>query len=48
VSPPDWVEDLIYAEKWGIKPWEMDDVPAIWIERQQLFDHFRKKLMKHG
>lgn len=30
---PRWIDDLAIAEKANIKPWEIEDMPAIWYER---------------
>jgi hypothetical protein len=33
--PPDWIRKerrmMQIALYWGIKPWELDDIPAAWI-----------------
>ena len=42
VSPPEWAIDLIYAEKWGLAPWELEEAPDIWVERQNLLDRLRQ------
>lgn len=41
-EPPDWVADLALAEKWHMKPWEVEtDAPLIWVERQGALDEIR-------
>ena len=30
---PAWSEWLDMAREWGVKPWEIPEAPAIWIER---------------
>lgn len=28
-----WVVSLRIAEEWGLPPWEVDEAPALWIDR---------------
>ena len=30
---PRWFDDLAIAEDWGIKPWEVKDIPYTWYAR---------------
>ena len=30
---PAWVSDLAIAKEIGCRPWELDDVPAVWYYR---------------
>ena len=31
--PPDWYTALAAAEAWGLPPWEVEDAPAVWLDR---------------
>ena len=43
---PDWVFQMELAETWGMKPWEVDDIPLIWVARAQEYYNLRAKLKK--
>jgi len=41
-EPPDWVVDLVLADKWHMPPWEVaENAPLIWVARQNALDEAR-------
>jgi hypothetical protein len=42
-TPPWWVDYCLMAERFGGWPWEIDDVPAVWVIRAKYYDRQMRK-----
>ena len=46
-QPPDWSQELLAAEDWGVPPWVVHNGSAVWFERWKYQkDQIDKKLAK--
>jgi len=43
-QPPEWYHNLVLAEAWRCKPWELEHAPIKWVFRQSALINTRQEV----